>query len=148
MISSVERLSKGGLKDRKDDLKGQIASWNGLHEQVNFKPIPLNGSTFPNKLGHPRPLFVFFYLFLAIYLQDKNFSRYRTQIIEEEGKNANHLITTTMAPILTTWFLRNFLKLKKVIGSMPRKKYLDNLNESKSPSNFCFHYDLLPANVE
>ena len=48
------------------------------------------------KMGHPRPLFVYFRSFQTIYrIKTVDFSGIRTRIVRVEGENADHSTTTT-----------------------------------------------------
>ena len=55
------------------------------------------------KMGHPRPLFVYFRSFQTIYrIKTVDFSGIRTRIIGIEGEHADHL-TSTIALISAVW---------------------------------------------
>ena len=55
-----------------------------------------NCVVFFEKMGHHRPLCVYFRSFQAIYrIKTVDFSGIRTQIVVVEGKHADHLTTTT-----------------------------------------------------
>ena len=80
-------------------------------------------------MGQPQPLFVYFRLFVQKILVA---SRIRTRIVEVEGKDADHLTTTTAQLGQISFFLPCCIPFVEKVVSL---RFYDNGPGVKSPRN-------------